>query len=163
MALPAPAPPNPRYPTRPLWGPQGTPADCSPPDALSLPGPDRALLLQTRDSVRASAVGLLGTLVRRGRGGLRVGLRRPLRKLVLQSLVPLLLRLHDPSPDTAEVSPRHCPDHSTLPHHSRLSRERMSGTSLKTARGLGKQDSSAPHPGHLLPPRSFLAAFLLHL
>lgn len=61
--------------------------------------------MQTRDSVRASAVGLLGMLVRRGRGGLRVGLRRPLRKLVLQSLVPLLLRLHDPSPDTAEVSP----------------------------------------------------------
>ncbi|XP_027416250.1 maestro heat-like repeat-containing protein family member 6 [Bos indicus x Bos taurus] len=62
------------------------------------------LLDDTRDSVRASAVGLLGTLVRRGRGGLRVGLRRPLRKLVLQSLVPLLLRLHDPSPDTAESS-----------------------------------------------------------
>ncbi|XP_070320457.1 maestro heat-like repeat-containing protein family member 6 isoform X3 [Odocoileus virginianus] len=60
------------------------------------------LLDDARDSVRASAVGLLGTLVRRGRGGLRVGLRRPLRKLVLQSLVPLLLRLHDPSPDTAE-------------------------------------------------------------
>ncbi|KAM9690441.1 maestro heat-like repeat-containing protein family member 6 isoform 1-T1 [Dama dama] len=60
------------------------------------------LLDDARDSVRASAVGLLGTLVRRGRGGLRVGLRRPLRKLVLQSLVPLLLRQHDPSPDTAE-------------------------------------------------------------
>ncbi|XP_065759653.1 maestro heat-like repeat-containing protein family member 6 isoform X4 [Muntiacus reevesi] len=60
------------------------------------------LLDDARDSVRASAVGLLGTLVRRGRGGLRVGLRRPLRKLVLQSFVPLLLRLHDPSPDTAE-------------------------------------------------------------
>uniref|UniRef100_A0A8C6E518 Maestro heat like repeat family member 6 n=1 Tax=Moschus moschiferus TaxID=68415 RepID=A0A8C6E518_MOSMO len=62
------------------------------------------LLDDARDSVRASAVGLLGTLVRRGRGGLRVGLRRPLRKLVLQSLVPLLLRLHDPSRDTAESS-----------------------------------------------------------
>lgn len=56
--------------------------------------------------MRASAVGLLGTLVRRGRGGLRVGLRGPLRKLVLQSLVPLLLRLHDPSQDAAEVG---CP------------------------------------------------------
>ena len=78
--------------------------------------------MQARDSVRASAVGLLGTLVRRGRGGLRVGLRRPLRKLVLQSLVPLLLRLHDPSLDTAEVSPQHCPDHPTLPQHSLLSR-----------------------------------------
>lgn len=62
------------------------------------------LLDDARDSVRASAVGLLGTLVRRGRGGLRVGLRRPLRKLVLQCLVPLLLRLHDPNPDTAESS-----------------------------------------------------------
>nr|XP_004656359.2 maestro heat-like repeat-containing protein family member 6 [Jaculus jaculus] len=62
------------------------------------------LLDDARDSVRASAIGLLGTLVRRGRGGLRVGLRGPLRKLVLQSLVPLLLRLHDPSPDTAESS-----------------------------------------------------------
>ncbi|XP_020026004.2 maestro heat-like repeat-containing protein family member 6 isoform X6 [Castor canadensis] len=62
------------------------------------------LLDDARDSVRASAVGLLGTLVRRGRGGLRMGLRGPLRKLVLQSLVPLLLRLHDPSPDTAESS-----------------------------------------------------------
>ncbi|KAG8515378.1 Maestro heat-like repeat-containing protein family member 6, partial [Galemys pyrenaicus] len=60
---------------------------------------------QARDSVRASAAGLLGTLVRRGRGGLRMGLRSPLRKLVLQSLVPLLLRLHDPSQDAAEVSP----------------------------------------------------------
>uniref|UniRef100_G1LJ74 Maestro heat like repeat family member 6 n=1 Tax=Ailuropoda melanoleuca TaxID=9646 RepID=G1LJ74_AILME len=56
------------------------------------------------DSVRASAFGLLGTLVRRGRGGLRVGLRGPLRKLVLQSLVPLLLRLQDPSRDAAESS-----------------------------------------------------------
>ncbi|XP_008581298.1 PREDICTED: maestro heat-like repeat-containing protein family member 6 [Galeopterus variegatus] len=56
------------------------------------------------DAVRASAVGLLGTLVRRGRGGLRVGLRGPLRKLVLRSLVPLLLRLHDPSRDAAESS-----------------------------------------------------------
>ncbi|XP_055981021.1 maestro heat-like repeat-containing protein family member 6 [Sorex fumeus] len=62
------------------------------------------LLDDARDSVRASAVGLLGTLVRRGRGGLRVGLRGPLRKLVLQSLVPLLLRLHDPSRDAAESS-----------------------------------------------------------
>uniref|UniRef100_G1QM61 Nicotinate phosphoribosyltransferase n=1 Tax=Nomascus leucogenys TaxID=61853 RepID=G1QM61_NOMLE len=60
--------------------------------------------LATRDSIRASAVGLLGTLVRRGRGGLRLGLRGPLRKLVLQSLVPLLLRLHDPSRDAAESS-----------------------------------------------------------
>ncbi|XP_045417287.1 maestro heat-like repeat-containing protein family member 6 isoform X2 [Lemur catta] len=59
---------------------------------------------KARDSVRASAVGLLGTLVRRGRGGLRLGLRGPLRKLVLQSLMPLLLRLHDPSRDTAESS-----------------------------------------------------------
>uniref|UniRef100_A0A7N5JZM4 Maestro heat like repeat family member 6 n=1 Tax=Ailuropoda melanoleuca TaxID=9646 RepID=A0A7N5JZM4_AILME len=59
---------------------------------------------QARDSVRASAFGLLGTLVRRGRGGLRVGLRGPLRKLVLQSLVPLLLRLQDPSRDAAESS-----------------------------------------------------------
>lgn len=62
------------------------------------------LLDHARDSVRASAVGLLGTLVRRGRGGLRVGLRGPLHKLVLQSLVPLLLRLHDPSQDAAESS-----------------------------------------------------------
>ncbi|XP_075406628.1 maestro heat-like repeat-containing protein family member 6 [Tenrec ecaudatus] len=62
------------------------------------------LLDDVRDSVRASAAGLLGTLVRRGRGGLRVGLRGPLRKLVLQSLVPLLLRLHDPSRDAAESS-----------------------------------------------------------
>ncbi|XP_006152135.1 maestro heat-like repeat-containing protein family member 6 [Tupaia chinensis] len=62
------------------------------------------LLDDARDSVRASAVGLLGMLVRRGRGGLRVGLRGPLRKLVLQSLVPLLLRLHDPSRDAAESS-----------------------------------------------------------
>ncbi|XP_007954322.1 maestro heat-like repeat-containing protein family member 6 [Orycteropus afer afer] len=62
------------------------------------------LLDHARDSVRASAVGLLGTLVRRGRGGLRVGLRGCLRKLVLQSLVPLLLRLHDPSQDAAESS-----------------------------------------------------------
>ena len=60
--------------------------------------------MQARDSVRASAAGLLGTLVRRGQGGLRVGLRGPLRKLVLKSLVPLLLRLHDPSLDAAEVS-----------------------------------------------------------
>ncbi|XP_017738861.1 PREDICTED: maestro heat-like repeat-containing protein family member 6 [Rhinopithecus bieti] len=60
--------------------------------------------MQTRDSIRASAVGLLGSLVRRGRGGLRLGLRGPLRKLVLQSLVPLLLRLHDPSRDAAESS-----------------------------------------------------------
>ncbi|XP_048949110.1 maestro heat-like repeat-containing protein family member 6 isoform X3 [Canis lupus dingo] len=62
------------------------------------------LLDDARDSVRASAVGLLGTLVRRGRGGLRVGLRGPLRKLVLRSLVPLLLRLQDPSRDAAESS-----------------------------------------------------------
>ncbi|XP_004443129.1 PREDICTED: maestro heat-like repeat-containing protein family member 6 [Ceratotherium simum simum] len=62
------------------------------------------LLDDARDSIRASAVGLLGTLVRRGRGRLRVGLHGPLRKLVLQSLVPLLLRLHDPSQDTAESS-----------------------------------------------------------
>ncbi|XP_031295637.1 maestro heat-like repeat-containing protein family member 6 isoform X4 [Camelus dromedarius] len=62
------------------------------------------LLDDARDSVRASAVGLLGTLVRRARGRLWVGPRGPLRKLVLQSLVPLLLRLHDPSRDTAESS-----------------------------------------------------------
>ncbi|XP_023104277.1 maestro heat-like repeat-containing protein family member 6 isoform X2 [Felis catus] len=62
------------------------------------------LLDDARDSVRASAVGLLGTLVRRGRGGLQLGLRGPLRKLVLQSLVPLLLRLQDPSRDAAESS-----------------------------------------------------------
>lgn len=62
------------------------------------------LLDDARDAVRASAVGLLGTLVRRGCGGLRVGLRGPLRKLVLQSLVPLLLRLHDPSQEAAESS-----------------------------------------------------------
>ncbi|XP_028634758.1 maestro heat-like repeat-containing protein family member 6 [Grammomys surdaster] len=62
------------------------------------------LLDDARDSVRASAVGLLGTLVRRGQRGLRMGLRGPLRKLVLQSLVPLLLRLHDSSQDAAEVS-----------------------------------------------------------
>ncbi|XP_040481956.1 maestro heat-like repeat-containing protein family member 6 [Ursus maritimus] len=62
------------------------------------------LLDDARDSVRASAFGLLGTLVRRGQGGLRVGLRRPLRKLVLQSLIPLLLRLQDPSRDAAESS-----------------------------------------------------------
>ncbi|XP_066121569.1 maestro heat-like repeat-containing protein family member 6 isoform X1 [Saccopteryx bilineata] len=62
------------------------------------------LLDDARDSIRASAVGLLGTLVRRGRGGLRLGLRGPLRKLVLKSLVPLLLRLHDPSLDAAESS-----------------------------------------------------------
>ncbi|KAM5315675.1 maestro heat-like repeat-containing protein family member 6 isoform 4-T4 [Glossophaga mutica] len=62
------------------------------------------LLDDARDSVRASAAGLLGTLVRRGQGGLRVGLRGPLRKLVLKSLVPLLLRLHDPSLDAAESS-----------------------------------------------------------
>ncbi|XP_045862913.1 maestro heat-like repeat-containing protein family member 6 isoform X2 [Meles meles] len=62
------------------------------------------LLDDARDSVRASAVGLLGTLVRRGRAGLRVGLRGPLRKLLLQSLVPLLLRLHDPSREAAETS-----------------------------------------------------------
>nr|XP_035961597.1 maestro heat-like repeat-containing protein family member 6 isoform X2 [Halichoerus grypus] len=67
------------------------------------------LLDDARDSVRASAAGLLGTLVRRGRGGLRVGLRGPLRKLVLQSLVPLLLRLQDPSRDAAEV--QQCPSH----------------------------------------------------
>lgn len=54
--------------------------------------------------MRASAAGLLGTLVRRGRGGLRLGLRGPLRRLALKSLVPLLLRLHDPSRDAAEVS-----------------------------------------------------------
>ncbi|XP_059024714.1 maestro heat-like repeat-containing protein family member 6 isoform X6 [Mustela lutreola] len=59
---------------------------------------------KARESVRASAVGLLGTLVRRGRGGLRVGLRGPLRKLVLQSVIPLLLRLQDPSRDAAESS-----------------------------------------------------------
>ncbi|KAM6148263.1 maestro heat-like repeat-containing protein family member 6 [Rhynchocyon petersi] len=62
------------------------------------------LLDDARETVRASAVGLLGTLVRRGRAGLRLGLRRPLRKLVLQSVVPLLLRLHDPSRDAAESS-----------------------------------------------------------
>ncbi|XP_066235725.1 maestro heat-like repeat-containing protein family member 6 isoform X4 [Saccopteryx leptura] len=62
------------------------------------------LLDDARDSIRSSAVGLLGTLVRRGRGGLRLGLRGPLRKLVLKSLVPLLLRLHDPSLDAAESS-----------------------------------------------------------
>ncbi|XP_032704158.1 maestro heat-like repeat-containing protein family member 6 [Lontra canadensis] len=62
------------------------------------------LLDDARESVRASAVGLLGTLVRRGRGGLRVGLRGPLRKLVLQSVVPLLLRLQDPSREAAESS-----------------------------------------------------------
>ncbi|XP_064443842.1 maestro heat-like repeat-containing protein family member 6 isoform X3 [Mirounga angustirostris] len=62
------------------------------------------LLDDARDSVRASAAGLLGTLVRRGRGGLPVGLRGPLRKLVLQSLIPLLLRLQDPSRDAAESS-----------------------------------------------------------
>ncbi|KAI5281139.1 Maestro Heat-Like Repeat-Containing Protein Family Member 6 [Manis pentadactyla] len=62
------------------------------------------LLDDARDAVRASAVGLLGTLVRRGCGGLQVGLRGPLRKLVLQSLVPLLLRLHDPSQEAAESS-----------------------------------------------------------
>ncbi|KAM8786621.1 maestro heat-like repeat-containing protein family member 6 isoform 2-T2 [Rhynchonycteris naso] len=62
------------------------------------------LLDDARDSIRASAVGLLGTLVRRGRGGLRLGLRGPLRKLVLKSLVTLLLRLHDPSLDAAESS-----------------------------------------------------------
>lgn len=42
--------------------------------------------------------------MRRGQRGLRLGLRGPLRKLVLQSLVPLLLRLHDSSQDAAEVS-----------------------------------------------------------
>ncbi|XP_013001161.1 maestro heat-like repeat-containing protein family member 6 isoform X1 [Cavia porcellus] len=62
------------------------------------------LLDDARDSVRALAIGLLGTLVRQGRGRLRMGLHGPLRKLVLQSLVPLLLRLHDPSQDTAESS-----------------------------------------------------------
>ncbi|XP_023579613.1 maestro heat-like repeat-containing protein family member 6 [Octodon degus] len=62
------------------------------------------LLDDARDSIRALAVGLLGTLVRRGQGKLRMGLHGPLRKLVLQSLVPLLLRLHDPSRDTAESS-----------------------------------------------------------
>ncbi|XP_052604012.1 maestro heat-like repeat-containing protein family member 6 [Peromyscus californicus insignis] len=62
------------------------------------------LLDDARDSVRASAVGLLGTLVRRGQRGLRLGLRGPLKKLVLQSLVPLLLRLHDSSRDAAESS-----------------------------------------------------------
>ncbi|XP_064443841.1 maestro heat-like repeat-containing protein family member 6 isoform X2 [Mirounga angustirostris] len=67
------------------------------------------LLDDARDSVRASAAGLLGTLVRRGRGGLPVGLRGPLRKLVLQSLIPLLLRLQDPSRDAAEV--QQCPSH----------------------------------------------------
>ncbi|XP_039701920.1 maestro heat-like repeat-containing protein family member 6 [Pteropus medius] len=68
-------------------------------------GPRLAPLLDdARDSVRASAIGLLGTLVRQGRRGLRVGLRGPLRKLVLKSLVPLLLRLHDPSLDAAESS-----------------------------------------------------------
>lgn len=52
--------------------------------------------------------------MRRGRGGLRVGLRGPLRKLVLKSLVPLLLCLHDPSLDAAEVScPQDCP--TTVP------------------------------------------------
>ncbi|XP_004387484.1 maestro heat-like repeat-containing protein family member 6 [Trichechus manatus latirostris] len=67
-------------------------------------GPRLPPLLQARDAVRASALGLLATLVRRGRGGLRVGLRGPLRKLVLRSLVPLLLRLHDPSQDAVESS-----------------------------------------------------------
>ncbi|KAM9198647.1 maestro heat-like repeat-containing protein family member 6 isoform 2-T2 [Dugong dugon] len=62
------------------------------------------LLDDAREAVRASAIGLLATLVRRGRGGLRVGLRGPLRKLVLRSLVPVLLRLHDPSQDAAESS-----------------------------------------------------------
>ncbi|XP_040847622.1 maestro heat-like repeat-containing protein family member 6 isoform X2 [Ochotona curzoniae] len=62
------------------------------------------LLDDGRESVRASAAGLLGTLVRRGRGGLRLGLRGPLRRLALKSLVPLLLRLHDPSRDAAESS-----------------------------------------------------------
>ncbi|KAL1767587.1 maestro heat-like repeat-containing protein family member 6 [Sigmodon hispidus] len=62
------------------------------------------LLDDMPNAVRASAVGLLGTLVRRGQRGLRLGLRGPLRKLVLQSLVPLLLRLHDASRDTAESS-----------------------------------------------------------
>ncbi|KAM5280703.1 maestro heat-like repeat-containing protein family member 6 [Ctenodactylus gundi] len=60
------------------------------------------LLDDARESVRAAAAGLLGTLVRRCRGALRAGLHRPLRTLVLQSLVPLLLRLHDPSRDAAE-------------------------------------------------------------
>ena len=130
--------------------------------------------MQVRDSVRSSAVGLLGTLVRRGRGGLRVGLRGPLRKLVLQSLVPLLLRLYDPSRDTSEVSPPKTvpwlsPSGSTHPHDSCLSKDYRSGTSPRTS-GAGDMRnqvpglswaacSSTPHPGHLPPPRPFLATF----
>ncbi|XP_068953016.1 maestro heat-like repeat-containing protein family member 6 isoform X2 [Petaurus breviceps papuanus] len=59
----------------------------------------RPLLDHDQDSVRASAIGLLGTLV--GRCSPRRA--RAVRELVLGSLVTLLLRLQDPSLDAAEV------------------------------------------------------------
>ncbi|CAD7694026.1 unnamed protein product [Nyctereutes procyonoides] len=105
---PAPQPPLCRgalSPLPPRPSPSPSPPGRRPPRALWVLGLPRARPpTQARDSVRASAVGLLGTLVQRGRGGLRVGLRGPLRKLVLRSLVPLLLRLQDPSRDAAESS-----------------------------------------------------------
>ncbi|XP_043831877.1 maestro heat-like repeat-containing protein family member 6 [Dromiciops gliroides] len=58
----------------------------------------RPLLDHDQDSVRASAIGLLGTLV--GRCSPRR--TRAVRELVLGSLVTLLLRLQDPSLDAAE-------------------------------------------------------------
>ncbi|XP_072458912.1 maestro heat-like repeat-containing protein family member 6 isoform X3 [Notamacropus eugenii] len=58
----------------------------------------RPLLDHDQDSVRASAIGLLGTLV--GRCSPRRA--RAVRELVLGSLVTLLLRLQDPSLDAAE-------------------------------------------------------------
>ncbi|XP_056678906.1 maestro heat-like repeat-containing protein family member 6 isoform X2 [Monodelphis domestica] len=58
----------------------------------------RPLLDHCQDSVRASAIGLLGTLV--GRCSLRRA--RMVRELVLGSLVTLLLRLQDPSLDAAQ-------------------------------------------------------------
>lgn len=87
--------------------------------------------------------------MREGRGGLRLGLRGPLRKLVLKSLVPLLLRLHDPSLDAAEVScpPRlshPCP-HPTppTPPHC-LAKDGRPGTS-----DAGVLGSHAPGPSAL--------------
>nr|XP_045377319.1 maestro heat-like repeat-containing protein family member 6 [Camelus bactrianus] len=102
------APGSPSHPWLPHWPPSWPPDRTprqQPSYTLSLLAPHRLHPpLQARDSVRASAVGLLGTLVRRARGRLWVGPRGPLPQLVLQSLVPLLLRLHDPSRDTAESS-----------------------------------------------------------
>ncbi|XP_074059069.1 maestro heat-like repeat-containing protein family member 6 isoform X2 [Macrotis lagotis] len=58
----------------------------------------RPLLDHEQDAVRASAIGLVGTLV----GGCAPRRTRAVRELVLGSLVTLLLRLQDPSLDAAE-------------------------------------------------------------